>query len=314
MQPHRCGREQAPKLDGRYWRRHARQPIEFARSVLTLAELGCAVLLEVGPRPVLTAAALRAWPDEVATPRAIASLRRSGADHRQVSEALASAYIAGHRPDFAAHQQRLGRTVDLPTYPFQHRPYWYTQHRDHPSETDAARTETVRLLEEGRIEELAALIGHPDDNGQIVGMLKQLADQHNQQRSAQAIADARYEIRWEKSAPVVSRPGVGKKGAWLLVADDADTVAPLAEVLTAQGLQHRSEGLPQSDVDEEQLAAAIGAAAEEEPCCASCISRVSTRMVQCRHNPWNGCSTEFSVVRSGSSELLPQPGSMPRYG
>ena len=83
------------KLDGAYWRRHARQPVEFAKSVRTLAELGCKVLLEVGPQPVLTAAALRAWPDPATAPRAIASLRRNAADHRQITEALADAYVAG---------------------------------------------------------------------------------------------------------------------------------------------------------------------------------------------------------------------------
>src|SRR5205085_11183666 len=31
-------------LDGAYWRRHARQPVQFAASVRTLAELNCAVL------------------------------------------------------------------------------------------------------------------------------------------------------------------------------------------------------------------------------------------------------------------------------
>ncbi len=42
------------KLDGHYWRRHARQPVEFAKGVRTLAELNCSVLLEeVGPQPVL---------------------------------------------------------------------------------------------------------------------------------------------------------------------------------------------------------------------------------------------------------------------
>ena len=79
------------------------------------------MLLEVGPQPVLTAAALRAWPDTVPAPRPVASMRRSGADQRQVTEALATAYIAGHEPDFGAHLPRTGRKIDLPTYPFQHR-------------------------------------------------------------------------------------------------------------------------------------------------------------------------------------------------
>ena len=60
------------------------------------------MLLEIGPQPVLTAAALRAWPDPATAPRAIASLRRNIADHRQITEALANAYVAGHRPDFGA--------------------------------------------------------------------------------------------------------------------------------------------------------------------------------------------------------------------
>ncbi|MGH3554369.1 MAG: type I polyketide synthase, partial [Mycobacterium sp.] len=116
------------KLDGNYWRRHARQPVEFAKSVRTLADLGCKVLLEIGPQPVLTAAALRAWPDPATAPRAIASLRRNIADHRQITEALADAYVLGHLPVFDAV---IGpaRKLDLPTYPFQHRQYWYRDDR-----------------------------------------------------------------------------------------------------------------------------------------------------------------------------------------
>ncbi len=90
------------KLDGAYWRRHARQPVEFAKSVRTLADLNCKVLLEIGPAPVLTAAALRAWPDPASAPRAIASLRRNTADQRQITEAVADAYVLGHLPDFGA--------------------------------------------------------------------------------------------------------------------------------------------------------------------------------------------------------------------
>ncbi len=120
------------------------------------------MLLEVGPQPVLTAAAMRAWPDPATAPRAIPSLRQNIADHRQITEALANAYIVGHVPDFGALQQGPARKLDLPTYPFQHRQYWFREQRVRPAqafdETQAMRTETVRLLEDGRIEELAALL------------------------------------------------------------------------------------------------------------------------------------------------------------
>ena len=144
------------------------------------------MLLEVGPQPVLTAAALRAWPDPATAPRAIPSLRRNIADHRQITEALANAYIVGHLPDFDALQQGPARKLDLPTYPFQHRQYWFRDKRVRPTqtfdETQATRTDTVRLLEDGRIEELAALLGGAGGNQQAVDALEQLAAQHNQQR------------------------------------------------------------------------------------------------------------------------------------
>ena len=126
------------KLDGAYWRRHARQPVEFDKSVQTLADLGCKVLLEVGPQPVLTAAALRAWPDPATAPRAIASLRRKSADHRQITEALADAYVVGHQPDFGALRRAGARKLDLPTYPFQHREYWFRDKRVRPTKTRRA--------------------------------------------------------------------------------------------------------------------------------------------------------------------------------
>ncbi|HTM83359.1 MAG TPA: SDR family NAD(P)-dependent oxidoreductase, partial [Mycobacterium sp.] len=127
------------KLDGNYWRRHARQPVEFAKSVGTLASLGCRVLIEIGPQPVLTAAALRAWPDPATAPRAIASLRRNTADHRQITEAIADAYVLGHQPDFAAVRPAHAHKLDLPTYPFEHRQYWFRDDRDHTHQQRAAR-------------------------------------------------------------------------------------------------------------------------------------------------------------------------------
>ena len=140
------------KLDGAYWRRHARQPVEFAKSVRTLADLHCTMLLEIGPQPVLTAAAMRAWPDPATAPRAIASLRRNIADHRQITEALANAYIAGHRPDFGA-LVGPARKLDLPTYPFQHRQYWFREQAGpaHPDRRrDSSRAHRNRPASRGR--------------------------------------------------------------------------------------------------------------------------------------------------------------------
>ncbi|OBG32323.1 type I polyketide synthase, partial [Mycobacterium sp. E3198] len=111
-------------LDAQYWRRHSRQPVQFAESVRTVAALGCSVLMEIGPLPVLTNAAMQAWPESSAAPRAIVSLRKDADARRQMAEALAAAYVSGHRPVFAALHHRPRRKLELPTYAFQRRRFW----------------------------------------------------------------------------------------------------------------------------------------------------------------------------------------------
>jgi acyl transferase domain-containing protein len=231
--------------------------------VQTLSDLSCKVLLEIGPQPVLTAAALRTWPDPATSPRAIASLRKNTADHRQIIEALADVYALGAQPEFGTVLHGLARKLDLPTYPFQHQQYWYRDNRELPSQHSHMGTssETVRLLEDGKIEELAALLGGAGDDGQTLGVLTKLAAQHNQQRKTKSISDARYEFRWDKVNAPVSGPT--ESATWLLVGENGDTVAPLIEALTESGQKHRIIGLPASDADEQELTATLRAAAEE---------------------------------------------------
>ncbi|MBW8709969.1 MAG: SDR family NAD(P)-dependent oxidoreductase, partial [Mycobacterium sp.] len=256
------------KLGGAYWRRHARQPVEFAKSVRTLADLNCKLLLEIGPRPVLTAAALGTWPDPATAPRVITSLRRTTADHRQITEAVADAYVLGHLPEFAAFRQAHARKLDLPTYPFEHRQYSFRDNQDpdrhHAKQQLAARTQAVRLLEDGRIEELAILLDGASGDHQTLSVLTKLAAQHNRQRTTQSIADDRYEIRWEKLPAPISSAEAREGSAWILIGDATDAVQSLVDVLTARGHRHQILGLPLSDADEEQLADTLRAAAADD--------------------------------------------------
>ncbi|AFM15061.1 polyketide synthase family protein [Mycolicibacterium chubuense NBB4] len=257
------------KLDGAYWRRHARQPVQFAKSVQTLADLNCKVLLEIGPRPVLTAAALGAWPDKASAPRVITSLRRNTADHRQIVEAVADAYVMGHLPDFSALRHEQARMLDLPTYPFEHRQYWFRDNRAADGHHGTApqrgvRTQAVSLLEDGRIEELASLLDGATGDQQTLDVLTRLAAQHNRQRATQSIADDRYDIRWERAAAPLA-VDAGEASAWIVVGDNTDAVRPLLDVLTARGYRYRVVGLPASDTDEERLVEVLREAAAEDP-------------------------------------------------
>jgi acyl transferase domain-containing protein len=234
--------------------------------VRTLAELNCKVLLEIGPRPVLTATALGAWPDPATAPRAIATQSRNTADHRQITEAVADAYVLGHLPEFAAFRQADARKLDLPTYPFERRQYWFRDNQEQakPQPRLSAPTQAVRLLEDGRIEELAALLDGSGDDPATLSVLTKLAAQHNQQRMTQSIADDRYEIRWETSTAALSDADAGEGSAWILIGDDTNAIRPLVDVLTAGGHRHRIVGLPVSDAEEEQLAVALRAAAADD--------------------------------------------------
>ncbi|MDT7719317.1 MAG: hypothetical protein QOE94_328, partial [Mycobacterium sp.] len=195
------------------------------------------------------------------------SLRRSTADHRQIADAVADAYVLGHLPDFGALRQAHARKLDLPTYPFERRQYWFRDNREGPKQQQhlgGPRTEAVRLLEDGRIGELAALLDGASGDVKTLDVLTKLAAQHNQQRTTQSIADDRYEIRWEKSTAPISSAEAGEESTWLLIGDNSPAVQPLVDALTARGQQHRILGLPVSDADEEQLADALRAAAADD--------------------------------------------------
>ncbi|MDE0283205.1 MAG: polyketide synthase dehydratase domain-containing protein, partial [Gammaproteobacteria bacterium] len=119
-------------LDGTYWRRHAREPVAFARGVGTLAELGVDLVLEIGPHAVLAPMALSAWPESAQTPApmVLSSLQRPSGNGAapaggSFTEAAAAAYEAGLPVRFAglfAGESR--RRISIPGYPFQRRRHW----------------------------------------------------------------------------------------------------------------------------------------------------------------------------------------------
>ncbi|MEU6479267.1 SDR family NAD(P)-dependent oxidoreductase [Streptomyces sp. NPDC047017] len=96
-----------------YWVRHVRQAVRFADAVATLDAQGIGTFLELGPDAVLTAMA-----DD---PRALPTLRRD----RTEPQALVEALTRLPSVDWAAYFGPGRQPVDLPTYAFQHRPYWF---------------------------------------------------------------------------------------------------------------------------------------------------------------------------------------------
>ncbi|MBV9654052.1 MAG: acyltransferase domain-containing protein, partial [Acetobacteraceae bacterium] len=112
---------------GGYWRRHMRQPVRFADGLATLAGLGCDVLLEIGPRPMLIQLARQAG--VLPGPGGyVASLGGpETAEWEALCRAVQAVHAAGASLDWAGWYRGAGlRRVDAPGYPFERRRHWIT--------------------------------------------------------------------------------------------------------------------------------------------------------------------------------------------
>nr|WP_305883934.1 type I polyketide synthase [Crossiella sp. SN42] len=103
-----------------YWVQQVRGCVRYADAVATLGELGVRGVLEVGPDGQLASAAADVLPEATTT----SLLRHDTEDEEQaLLRGLATLHVNGFDVDWKP-LLRGGSTVDLPTYPFQHRRYW----------------------------------------------------------------------------------------------------------------------------------------------------------------------------------------------
>ncbi|MCA0456393.1 MAG: acyltransferase domain-containing protein [Chloroflexi bacterium] len=124
--------------NGAYWRRHLRQPVQFAGVIETLQQQGYHLFLEVGPNPTLLGMGRRVVANDYGV--WLPSLRQGLDDWTQLLESLAILYTLGVRIDWAAVNGNPNRQhIPMPTYPWTRERFWYV-----PS---AARS-TVRKADE----------------------------------------------------------------------------------------------------------------------------------------------------------------------
>ncbi|MGH3376725.1 MAG: acyltransferase domain-containing protein, partial [Actinoallomurus sp.] len=111
------------ELDGAYWYRNLRQPVDFLGATDTLIAAGFTAFVEVSPHPVLLAGVR----DQIAATgvRAVVTgtLRRDEGGLPRVLASLAELYVRGVPVDWARQFTGASR-VDLPTYAFQRERYW----------------------------------------------------------------------------------------------------------------------------------------------------------------------------------------------
>ena len=124
-------------LDGQYWRRHCRAPVQFARGMQTLLDKGYRLFLEVGPRPVLSRLGKNIvgkrhgkprGPADDPCPAFVHTLATGRDDRGELVHSLAALYRQGAAIDWQAyHGPGPDSRPWLPTYPFQRRRCWFEE-------------------------------------------------------------------------------------------------------------------------------------------------------------------------------------------
>jgi acyl transferase domain-containing protein/SAM-dependent methyltransferase len=142
--------------NARYWRRHLRETVQFARAMNTLHDEGYRVFVEVGPHPALSCAARQCVPDDGVLWGA--SLRRNGNDWEQLLESVATLCTGGVAIDWSGVEralpsvgERQRRRVPAPTHVWKHDRYWlaHAHHGFSPARADAT-PRWDQLLSTGR--------------------------------------------------------------------------------------------------------------------------------------------------------------------
>ncbi|MEV5084137.1 SDR family NAD(P)-dependent oxidoreductase, partial [Streptomyces sp. NPDC056159] len=112
-----------------YWVRHVREAVRFADGMVTLQEQGVTTFLELGPDGVLSAMAQESLTGGEAV--TIPLLRKNTAEERAALAALGRLHATGTRVDWAGFlAPACASPLELPTYAFQHRPFWPAAKRD----------------------------------------------------------------------------------------------------------------------------------------------------------------------------------------
>ncbi|MBV9312839.1 MAG: SDR family NAD(P)-dependent oxidoreductase, partial [Pseudonocardia sp.] len=111
--------------DGGYWYRNLREPVRFADVVGALVADGFRVFVEPSPHPVLTFGAHDTAEQAGVDVTVIPTLRRDMGGLDALQLALGQAWVSGVHVDWLTMLPgHRNRSVDLPTYAFQHRHYW----------------------------------------------------------------------------------------------------------------------------------------------------------------------------------------------
>lgn len=111
------------ELDVHYWGRNIRQTVDLAGAVFAAIRDGYQLFLEIGPHPVLTNNLQQCLTSRKIEGAIAYTMRRNHDQRHTLLEAIGTLYTRGCMPEWSRVVPSGGRTVALPTYPWQKERY-----------------------------------------------------------------------------------------------------------------------------------------------------------------------------------------------
>ncbi|MGW0947706.1 type I polyketide synthase [Streptomyces sp. NPDC002623] len=222
-------------LDAAYWVRNLRERVLFEPVIRMLAEQEHQVFVESSPHPVLAMAIQETL--ESASGAVVGSLRRDDGGVDRLLTSLAEAYVAGAPVNWSTLFAGTGaRTVELPTYAFQHQRYWL---EDASAPGTGSAVDPVDAAFWGAVERadaagVAALVAD-GDAGVWEPVVPALSAWRRGRQERSVLDSWRYRTVWRS----VTVPATGRlSGTWLVVARGAGApVDEVREALVAAGAE-----------------------------------------------------------------------------
>ncbi|MFJ4985224.1 type I polyketide synthase [Streptomyces sp. NPDC088732] len=238
-----------------FWVRHVREAVRFLDGVRTLEAAGVTTYVELGPDGVLSALA-----QECVTEGAVfvPVQRAARPEVESLGAALAQAHVRGLSIDWHGYFAGSGaRRVDLPTYAFQRRRFWFEPTTAVGPDAPAAASDSWfwDAVEREDLASLAAALDAEEDEAAWGSVLPGLAAWRRQGRERSEVDGWRYRVMWQ---PLTDVAAGQLTGAWLVVVPAGSGVdGPVVGALAGRGVEVRRVEVA-ADVDRATLAGLVG--------------------------------------------------------
>jgi len=197
-----------------YWTQHLRQPVRFHDNITHLLTQGDHTFLELSPHPQLAPTITETLTTTERTQSTIiTTLHRNQPDLDTITTALAKLHNHNHSPTWKTLYPNATTTA-LPTYPFQHHPYW-TQPTPTTDLSGAAEGALWKAVDNGEVDTVAEVLGMGGaDSGASLGpVVRALREWHTDLGIRSAANTLRYRVGWQDVIPSTSPPS----GRWLVL-------------------------------------------------------------------------------------------------